>query len=333
MRISDVKLLSDRKYDLVGSIGHGAYSKVKLFHSTHLNRNVSIKIINKALAPRDFVQNFLPREIEVLQLVRHPNIVDIYEILATNDGRIFIISEYARHGDLLHHIQRTGPLTETHSQVLFSQLNSAIDYLHKKFIVHRDLKCENLLLTSTVAPLEPKNSNPNAGVGNNTSTSKSPRSSAKHVDTDNLKSNFDLNIVKIVLADFGFSRKYSHDDEKSRTFCGSAAYAAPEIIKGEPYMLRNHDMWSLGVILFIMVCGTMPFDDSNIRQMLKDQMSRRIRFPPQILYKLSAECKELIHKLIEPNTQTRYSVDEVAKHNWISPPQQPTTHRDRRTWW
>merc|ERR1712036_162553 len=74
MRVSDIKLLADRGYELIGngeSIGEGAYSKVQLFYSTHLQKNVAIKIINKSSAPRDFVQHFLPREIEVLQRVRH----------------------------------------------------------------------------------------------------------------------------------------------------------------------------------------------------------------------------------------------------------------------
>ena len=61
----------------------------------------------------------------------------------------------------------------------------------------------------------------------------------------------------------------------SNTFCGSAAYAAPEIIQGKAYDPRKHDSWSLGVILYIMVCGSMPYDDSNVRKMLKEQLARK----------------------------------------------------------
>jgi len=301
MKVSDVKLLKDRGYELVAGqehrIGEGAYSKVQLYYSLNLNKRVAIKIVNKTQAPRDFVQHFLPRELEVLQRVRHQNVVQIYEILATNDGRVFIAMEYADHGDVLKFIQMHGALDEDRGRHLFSQLTLAVAYLHEKGIVHRDLKCENLLLTRTVHKQQGMNER-------------------VHGEEPLLK-NYDMDAVKLIVTDFGFSKRYERDGEKSRTFCGSAAYAAPEIIKGEAYQLRNHDMWSLGVILFIMACGTMPYDDSNIRKMLKDQLHKRLRYPPQAAYKLSSSCKDLIQKLIEPDPDSRYNIHQVIAHPWV----------------
>ena len=99
---------------------------------------------------------------------------------------------------------------------------------------HRDLKCENVLLTSDLT---------------------------------------------VRLTDFGFARQIEYDEngevKLSKTFCGSAAYAAPEIIQGKMYDPRKHDSWSQGVILYIMVCGSMPYDDSNVRKMLKEQIKQR----------------------------------------------------------
>ena len=86
--------------------------------------------------------------------------------------------------------------------------------------------------------------------------------------------------LSIRLTDFGFARPIEYDNNGdvilSNTFCGSAAYAAPEIIQGKAYDPRKHDSWSLGVILYIMVCGSMPYDDSNVRKMLKEQLARRL---------------------------------------------------------
>lgn len=324
MRVSDVKLLADKGYEQIpcerssdSIIGEGAYSKVQLFYSTHLRKNVAVKIINKSSAPRDFVNHFLPREIEVLQRVRHKFVVEITEILATNDGRIFIVMEYAQHGDLLRHIQQNGAIDEERSRYLFKQLIKSVEYLHSRRIVHRDLKCENLLLTRM------KDDLPNINVSrqghSQTSLSKTPPESPRRYDMGNmLTPKFNTDEVKLLVTDFGFSRRFENEDERSRTFCGSAAYAAPEIIKGEPYKMRDHDMWSLGVILFIMVCGTMPYDDSNVRKMLKEQLSRKLRFPPQAAQNLSDECKDLIHKLIEPNANRRYKIDQILCHPWLT---------------
>lgn len=322
MRVSDVKLLADKGYELIpcertsdSIIGEGAYSKVQLFYSTSLRRNVAIKIINKSSAPRDFVNHFLPREIEVLQRVRHKFVVEITEILATNDGRIFIVMEYAQHGDLLRHIQQNGAIDEERSRYLFKQLIKSVEYLHSRRIVHRDLKCENLLLTrlnEDLPRIRTRNNSQSEGL---TTPPESPR---KYDMGSMLTSEFRMDEVKLLVTDFGFSRRFESEEERSRTFCGSAAYAAPEIIKGEPYKMRDHDMWSLGVILFIMVCGTMPYDDSNVRKMLKEQLSRKLRFPPQAAQNLSDECKDLIHRLIEPNANRRYKIDQILNHPWLT---------------
>jgi len=317
MSISDDKLLSEQGYQIIGDIGEGAYSKVRLYWSTTLKQVVAIKIINRQQAPRDFVKNFLPREIDILQKVKHRHITNVYEILATSDGRIFIVLEYSVHNDVLRHIQTNGAFDEVRAKHIFAQLLEAVSYLHSNNIVHRDLKCENLLLTSTSENLA--TTNPTIDLspfqrGQGTSSSRA----SKVIKPLPLSSGFDIDNVKLLLTDFGFSKITKAADEKSRSFCGSAAYAAPEIIQGIPYKPTSHDTWSLGVVLFIMVCGTMPFDDSNVRQMVKEQLAHKIRYPPQAAYNLSATCKDLIERMIEPNPETRLSINEIKAHPWIA---------------
>ncbi|KAL4834205.1 hypothetical protein H8958_020974 [Nasalis larvatus] len=93
-----------------------------------------------------------------------------------------------------------------------------------------------------------------------------------------------------------FSKLCLRDDNSqqrvSKTFCGSAAYAAPKVLQGIPYQPKVYDIWSLGVILYIMVCGSMPYDDSDIRKMLCTQKEHHMDFPHS--KNLIDECKDLI---------------------------------------
>jgi len=130
--------------------------------------------------------------------------------------------------------------------------------------------------------------------------------------------------LSVRLTDFGFARPIEYDENGevvlSNTFCGSAAYAAPEIIQGKAYDPRKHDSWSLGVILYIMVCGSMPYDDSNVRKMLKEQLARKVRFPSRCNAKLNAELKDLIWRLICVDPQNRMHVSMLHLHNWMRRP-------------
>ena len=90
---------------------------------------------------------------------------------------------------------------------------------------------------------------------------------------------------RLKLADFGFAREFE-DDDLSETFCGSPAYAAPEIIQGKPYNCKISDAWSCGVILFTMTIGCMPFRDHNLRTLLTDQKAP-LDIPRSIIEKIS----------------------------------------------
>lgn len=126
--------------------------------------------------------------------------------------------EHASNGDLLSRIRELGKIEETQAGIWFTQLVTAIDYCHSRGVVHRDLKCENLLLD-------------------------------------------DFNVLKVT--DFGFARsgmKVSRGHYPlSQTYCGSYAYASPEILTGTPYVPQNADIWSMGVVLYVMV--RMLYDD------------------------------------------------------------------------
>ncbi|XP_061165702.1 testis-specific serine/threonine-protein kinase 1-like [Saccostrea echinata] len=260
--------LKKRGYSLGTLLGEGSYAKVKSAHSEKNQKRVAVKIINRKKAPRDFREKFLPRELAIHITLEHPHIVQCFELLEFHN-KVYIIMEYAGHGDLLEFIKLRGAIEEDKAKLMFRQVCSAVDYLHQNNIVHRDMKCENLLLDG-------------------------------------------LNNIKV--SDFGFCRKIEPGDI-CKTFCGSAAYAAPEILQGIPYHAPFHDLWSMGVILYIMVCASMPFDDSNIKKMVREQLERKVGFSKS--KKLTAECKDLIHRILEVNVKRRATIATVMDHPWM----------------
>ncbi|XP_046143350.1 testis-specific serine/threonine-protein kinase 1-like [Osmia bicornis bicornis] len=181
--------------------------------------------------------------------------------------------EYAQNGSLLDIIRLDTFIDEFRSRRWFRQLLEAIDYCHGRGIVHRDVKCENLLMDS----------------------------------------NFNVK-----LSDFGFARGRMKPkngiNPLSETFCGSYAYASPEILKGIPYLPQLADVWSMGVVLYAMVYGRLPFDDTNYNQLLK-QVQNKITFPKEP--KVSQACRSLIARILVPQ-RTRLHIDNIRNDIWLS---------------
>ncbi|XP_018497327.1 testis-specific serine/threonine-protein kinase 3-like [Galendromus occidentalis] len=122
----------------------------------------------------------------------------------------------------------------------------------------------------------------------------------------------------VKLADFGFSRPCSKDGRRvlSRTFCGSTFYASPEVLQGKAYNPKLYDVWSLGCILFIMLCGVMPFDDTDPKLQVKQQLCRNIAYPKTPV--VSPEAKDLLRWMLEPDVLMRTSVPRILSHPWLS---------------
>ena len=143
---SAVAVLQSYGYTLGESLGKGSYAVVKAAYSQKHKKRVAIKIVSKRRAPEDYLTKFLPREIQVMKRLRHTNCVCLYEAIETS-SRIYLVMDMADNGDLLEYIRSKGALPEEKARDFFRQLIEATAYMHDRDIVHRDLKCENLLLT------------------------------------------------------------------------------------------------------------------------------------------------------------------------------------------
>ncbi|XP_070579123.1 testis-specific serine/threonine-protein kinase 3-like [Ptychodera flava] len=253
------------------TLGCGSYSKVKFAIETKTMAKVAVKIIDRRRAPRDFLESFLPRELDIISGVQHENIIETYGHFE-HGSKVFIIQEYAENGDLLSYVRRAGSaLPERQAKHWIRETTCGLRYLHKQGIAHRDLKCENLLLDFYGA-------------------------------------------VKI--SDFGFSRVVGQE-ELSNTYCGSAAYAAPEILKSQPYRPIPTDIWALGVVTYILSCGEMPFGDdtSSVNNILHRQLNG-IQFP--LLKRVTPECKDILQAMLTVDPDERITTDGVLQSPWLN---------------
>ncbi|XP_011506028.1 PREDICTED: testis-specific serine/threonine-protein kinase 4 [Ceratosolen solmsi marchali] len=265
-------VLESRGYTVGKTIGVGTYATVKVAKSSKHGGLVAVKIISKFQAPSANLSTFLPREIEVVKGLRHPYLIRFMQAIETSH-RLYIIMEYAENGSLFDIIRREKYIDENRSRIWFRQLLEALDYCHNKGVVHRDVKCENLLIDRYY----------------------------------NLK-----------LSDFGFARGYVKPSNSvvllCKTFCGSFAYASPEILRSIPYQPQLSDIWSSGVVLYTMVFGTLPFDESNWSKLLK-QVQSKVVFPKSP--KVSNECRNLIQYILVPQA-ARPKIVDIQKDPWIS---------------
>ncbi|KAI0839314.1 kinase-like protein [Hypoxylon sp. FL0890] len=296
-------------YYLGNVIGEGEFGKVKLGWKQDGGVQVAIKLIR-----RDSVGNNpsrlakIYREVAILRGISHPNIVRLHEMSET-ERHIGIVLEYASGGELFDYILNHRYLKDGPARRLFAQLISGVGYLHKKGIVHRDLKLENLLLD--------RNRNiiiTDFGFANTFDP------------TDELTEEEELN-----LSDREFVKRAGLDKTKPngmrrgdlmQTSCGSPCYAAPELVVSDSlYTGRKVDVWSCGVILYAMLAGYLPFDDDpanpegdNINLLYKYIVNTPLTFPEYV----TPHARDLLRRILVPSPRKRADLFEVARHSWLS---------------
>ncbi|XP_035598952.1 MAP/microtubule affinity-regulating kinase 3-like isoform X12 [Oncorhynchus keta] len=253
-------------YRLLKTIGKGNFAKVKLARHILTGREVAIKIIDKTQLNPNSLQKLF-REVRIMKLLNHPNIVKLFEVIET-ERTLYLVMEYASGGEVFDYLVAHGRMKEKEARAKFRQIVSAVQYCHQKHIVHRDLKAENLLLDA------------------------------------------DMNIK---IADFGFSNEFTIGN-KLDTFCGSPPYAAPELFQGKKYDGPEVDVWSLGVILYTLVSGSLPFDGQNLKELRERVLRGKYRIP----FYMSTDCENLLKRFLVLNPAKRGTFEQIMKDRWIN---------------
>ncbi|XP_042181305.1 MAP/microtubule affinity-regulating kinase 3-like isoform X14 [Oncorhynchus tshawytscha] len=260
-------------YRLLKTIGKGNFAKVKLARHILTGREVAIKIIDKTQLNPNSLQKLF-REVRIMKILNHPNIVKLFEVIET-ERTLYLVMEYASGGEVFDYLVAHGRMKEKEARAKFRQIVSAVQYCHQKHIVHRDLKAENLLLDA------------------------------------------DMNIK---IADFGFSNEFTMGN-KLDTFCGSPPYAAPELFQGKKYDGPEVDVWSLGVILYTLVSGSLPFDGQNLKELRERVLRGKYRIP----FYMSTDCENLLKRFLVLNPAKRGTLEvredsenQIMKDRWIN---------------
>ncbi|TYK09801.1 CBL-interacting serine/threonine-protein kinase 14 [Cucumis melo var. makuwa] len=256
------------KYELGKLLGCGAFAKVYHGRNVLTGQSVAIKAVNKLKVLKGGFTAHVKREIAIMRRLRHPNVVRLFEVLATKT-KIYFVMEYAKGGELFGKVSK-GRFSENLSRRYFQQLITAVGYCHSRGIFHRDLKPENLLLDD----------------------------------------NFDLRV-----SDFGLSALADQirPDGLLHTLCGTPAYVAPEILAKKGYDGAKIDVWSCGIILYVLTAGYLPFNDSNLMSMYRKIYRGDFRCPKWT----SPDLQRFLSRLLDTNPETRITVDEIQRDPWF----------------
>ncbi|KAL2343289.1 hypothetical protein Fmac_004574 [Flemingia macrophylla] len=256
------------RFEVGKLLGHGTFAKVHHARNTKTGESVAIKIISKEKILKGGLVSHIKREISILRRVRHPNIVQLFEVMATKT-KIYFVMEFVRGGELFNKVAK-GRLNEHHARTFFQQLISALQFCHSRGVFHRDIKPENLLLDHN----------------------------------GNLK-----------VSDFGLSAvsDQMRQDGLLHTFCGTPAYVAPEVLARKGYDGAKVDIWSCGVVLFVLMAGYLPFHDRNVMAMYKKIYKGEFRCPRWF----SSDLTKLLSRLLDTNPHTRISIPEIMDNPWF----------------
>ena len=252
--------INDR-YQVIRSIGEGGMANVYLAYDTILDRNVAVKVLRGDLATDEkFVRRF-QREAMSASALSHPNIVEMYDV-GEDDGNYFIVMEYIDGKTLKNLIKKRGALTVAEVVDIMLQLTSAISCAHDSYIIHRDIKPQNVMI---------------------------------------------LDDGRVKITDFGIAIASNASElTQTNSVMGSVHYLPPEQANGAGATAKS-DIYSLGILMFELLTGKLPFKGENAVEIALKQMKEQIPSVCAINPEIPQSIENVILKACAKNPKNRYA--------------------------
>jgi serine/threonine-protein kinase len=268
--------LIDEKYRIVKRLGSGTVGQVyEAIHSL-IGHRVALKVLSQEMAVRSDALMLLLHEARVANSIRHPNIVQMMDLAQTRDGLLYLVMELLEGIDLARWMTRRGPIARLDSLDVVVQLCAGLSAAHAEGVYHRDLKPQNIFL---VRPDDP--------------------------------------VPTVKILDFGLSR-VSRPGTRSLWYTGGSTpvgtplYIAPELAMLDKTSDHRADVYSLGVILYQMWTGRLPFDSPSIDEVLRMHIEEPPPPPSQFKANITEQSERILSKALAKDPRDRYqTVDEL----------------------
>ncbi|KAJ3075398.1 hypothetical protein HDU98_008227 [Podochytrium sp. JEL0797] len=273
-----------------------AQSEVIHAHDKIRDKDVALKILNKAdLTEYERWRVF--READLLKTLSHPNIIQLEDFYQTEDAYVLSL-EYMKDGDLYDLLNQTGKLNHESVKLIAAQIAMALKYLHSRKVLHRDIKLENIGISTN-------------GNHGHPSTIKEEDNNGKNGKNGNREELY----VYAKLIDFSLSTYVRSG--RARTPCGTLGYLAPEMMFID---LRNCeyttavDMWAFGCLLYAILTGTPPFEHGKLPTSEQDV---NVSFPEELWHDIPVEAKDAVSRCLDPSPATRITAIEFLQLPWF----------------
>ncbi|CAH0052128.1 unnamed protein product [Clonostachys rhizophaga] len=257
-------------FEIQRTLGTGSFGRVHLVQSKHNQRFYAIKVLKKAQVVKMKQVEHTNDERRMLSDVKHPFLITLWGTFQ-DIRNLYMVMDFVEGGELFSLLRKSGRFPNPVAKFYAAEVTLALEYLHSKNIIYRDLKPENLLLD-------------------------------RH---GHLK-----------ITDFGFAKKVP---DKTWTLCGTPDYLAPEVVSNKGYN-KSVDWWSLGILIYEMLCGYTPFWDSGSPMRIYENILKgKIKYPAYLV----PEAHDLLEKLITPDLTKRLGnlyggPADVKNHPWFA---------------